>query len=90
MVFLSKFLKKIITKKIYGIYNLGSSSALSKYEFGKKIAQIKKLPTKYLIPYLSKIKIHQRPNGTIMNIKKIKNKLKIKMPKIDRSLVILK
>ena len=90
MVFLSKFLKKIITKKIYGIYNLGSSSALSKYEFGKKIAQIKKLPTKYLIPYLSKIKIHQRPNGTIMNIKKIENKLKIKMPKIDRSLVILK
>lgn len=90
MVFLSKFLKKIITKKVYGIYNLGSSTALSKYEFSKKIAQIKKLPTKYLIPYLSKIKIHHRPNGTIMNIKKIENKLKIKMPKIDRSLVILK
>ena len=89
MTFITNVLDKIISKKIYGTFNLGSSSGISKYEFAKKIAQIKKLPIKFLSPYISNIKIHQRPNGTIMNVKKIKKRLKIKLPTISKSLQIL-
>lgn len=83
-------LKKIIINKIYGIYNLGSSTGLSKYEFSKKVAKINNLSTKYISPYLSKKKLHQRPNGTIMCIKKIEKKLKIKIPSLEKSLMNLK
>ncbi len=89
MIFIPNILEKIIFKKIYGTFNLGSSSGISKYEFGKKIAQIKKFPSKYLSPYFSYVGIHKRPNGTIMNIKKIEKKLKIKLPTINKSLQLV-
>ncbi len=90
MTYIYNILQKIIIKKIYGTFNLGSSTGLSKYEFGKKIAKIKKLPVKFLVPYSSKIEIHNRPNGTILSIKKIETKLKIKIPSIIKSIQMLK
>ena len=89
MLYLSNCLKIIISKKIYGTFNLGSSTGISKYEFGKKIAQLKKLPMKFLFPYESNVKKHERPNGTIMNIDKIEKRLKIKLPNINKSLQML-
>ena len=89
MLYLSNYLQMIISKKIYGTFNLGSSTGISKYGFSKKIAQIKKLPIKFLLPYKSNIKTHQRPNGTIMNINKIEKRLQIKMPNIQKSLQML-
>jgi len=82
-------LQKIISKKIYGTFNLGSSTGISKYDFSKKIAQIKKLPIKLLLPYKSNINKHQRPNCTVMNVNKIEKRLKIKLPSINRSLQML-
>ena len=55
----------------------------------KEIAKIRKLPIKFLPPYFSNIKIHQRPNGTIMNVRKIEKKLKIKLPTINKSIKML-
>tara|TARA_B100001093_G_scaffold328884_1_gene313929 strand:+ start:288 stop:1160 length:873 start_codon:yes stop_codon:yes gene_type:complete len=89
MSFIPDFLQKIISKKLYGTFNLGSSSGISKYEFSKEIAKIRKLPIKFLSPYFSNIKIHQRPNGTIMNVMKIEKKLKIKLPTINKSIQML-
>ena len=40
---LSFIIKKIIDNPIFGIYHCGSSDSISKYEFGKKIAEIFKL-----------------------------------------------
>ena len=89
MSYLLNYLQKIIFKKIYGTFNLGSSTGISKYEFGKKIAQIKRLPIRFLFPYKSRIETHQRPNGTIMNVKKIEKRLKIRIPTISKSLQML-
>lgn len=89
MSFIVNVLHKIISKKIYGTFNLGSSTGISKYEFGKKVAQIKKLPIKFLYPYFSNIKKHKRPNGTIMNVKKIEKRLKFKLPTISKSIKML-
>ncbi len=89
MTFIANILSKIISKKIYGTYNLGSNTGISKYEFCKKVAQIKKLSIKPLLPYFSYIKKNKRPNGTIMDVKKLERKLKIKLPTINKSLQML-
>lgn len=89
MLYLLIYLQMIISKKVYGTFNIGSSSGISKYDFSKKIAKIKKLPVKFLLPYKSNIQKHQRPNGTIMNINKIERRLKIKLPTINKSLQLL-
>lgn len=89
MLFLLNYLEMIISKKVYGTFNLGSSTGMSKYDFSRKIAQIKKLPIKFLIPFKSNIEKHQRPNGTVMNINKIEKRLKIKIPTLNKSLQIL-
>ena len=90
MYYLPKIISKIIKMKIYGTYNLGSSDGCSKYDFGREIAKIKKIDTKYIAPFESKIKINKRPLGTIMNVTKIENKLKIKLPTIRKSILLLK
>ena len=46
--FIPPVLKKIIKKKTFGIYNLGSSDSITKFEFVNKISSIKKLQKKNL------------------------------------------
>ena len=40
MEMISTILEKIISKKVYGTFNLGSSTGISKYEFCKKDAKL--------------------------------------------------
>lgn len=90
MIFIFDILQKIIKNKIYGTFNLGSSSGISKYEFSKKVAKIYNLSNKFLVPYFSKFNTHCRPTGTILNIKKLERKLRINIPSITQSLNMLK
>ncbi len=82
-------LKKIINNKIFGTYNLGSSDSNSKFNFVKEIAEIKKLKKKLIIPFNSNYKINKRPYGTGMNINKIENDLRIKLPTLKKSIQML-
>ena len=89
MTLIPSILQKIISKKIYGTFNLGSSSGISKFEFAKEIVKLNNLSTKYLVPFLSNIKIDERPYGTILDVNKIEKKLKIKLPTINKSIKML-
>ena len=87
--FLSSILEKIITKKIFGIYNLGSKDGTSKYLFAKKVAKKLQLNSKKIIGFKSLEKIHLKPQGTIMDVTKIEKKMRIKMPKLRESLELI-
>ena len=76
--------------KIYGTYNLGSSSGICKYDFGILITKLFKYNSKLIIPYKSDIKKLKRPCGTILNVKKIEKKLNMKLPSINESIQMLK
>ena len=83
MEFLRKLLVKIIFNKVYGTYNIGANDGVSKYNFAKKLAKIKKLNINYISPFKSEQKIHKKPLGTILSVKKIKRRIKINVPKIE-------
>lgn len=82
-----KILFKIISKSVYGTFNVGARGYISKSNFAKEIIKKYKLNSKYIIDYKSIFRIHKRPLVTIMNIKKIEIKLKFKMPKIQKSIL---
>lgn len=42
-----------------------------------------------MIKFKSNINIHRKPNETIMDIKKIEKNLKLKIPKINKSINLL-
>jgi len=88
MYFLEKIIFKIIKFKIKGTYNVGSSNYISKYDFGKLVAKMKKISDKNIVSYINDIKKNKRPNGCILNSAKILKKLKIKLPNIQESLKI--
>ncbi len=85
LITLSEIIKKIIkknNKKIYGIYNLGSKSGLSKEKFALKfLKKFKKLNYKS-VSVNSVLKV-KRSKNMIMNINKIQKKLNIKLPDIN-------
>ena len=85
LITLSEIIKKIIkknNKKIYGIYNLGSKSGLSKEKFALKfLKKFKKLNYKS-VSVNSVLKV-KRSKNMIMNINKIQKKLNVKLPDIN-------
>jgi dTDP-4-dehydrorhamnose reductase len=78
-------------KKIFGIYNIASSEVISKYNFGIKVAE----KFNYKKDNIHKLEICNNFGGfkralTLgLNVSKIENDLKIKMPTIDDTLDIL-
>ena len=83
---ISKF---IILKNINGIFNVGSEDKITKYNFAKKIAEKFKLNKKNLKSYKSIYLKHRRPLSTFMSTKKLKYKLKIKIPLIQSGINLL-
>ena len=75
-------INKIIKKKVYGIYNLGSPNVISKYEFAKKVAKIKKLRASLITNKKNNSIQNNRPSGMAMSSNKIEKALKIKVPTI--------
>ncbi len=88
---ISEIIEKILLTnkyKYYGIYNLGSSSGISKFDliknFSKKLRIFdKKLVKKNLI---NDICITPRTKFNMLNIKKFENKFSIKLPSIKSEL----
>ena len=87
---LVKIIFKIANLKIYGTYNIGSSTGVSKYEFGILIAKLFNYDSRLITFYNSTYKNFKRPNGTIMNVSKIEKKLNIKLPSLSKSISMLK
>lgn len=87
---LVKIIFKIAHLKIYGTYNIGSSTGASKYEFGVLIAKLFNYDSKLIAFYNSTYKNFKRPSGTIMNVSKIEKKLNIKLPSLSKSISMLK
>jgi dTDP-4-dehydrorhamnose reductase len=83
---LCEVIKQLIIRRKFGIYNVASKNGTSKYKFALSIANKLKLDKKYI---LFRDELNTRPQGTIMNVKKIEKKLKISMPTISQSLDLL-
>tara|TARA_Y100000389_G_scaffold166012_1_gene170470 strand:- start:30486 stop:31328 length:843 start_codon:yes stop_codon:yes gene_type:complete len=87
--YLNQIILKLILFKINGVFNIGSKDVISKYNFAKKVAMKYKLNLKYLKSFKSIYSIHQRPLSTFMSTKKLKDKLKIKIPTIQSGINLL-
>ena len=83
---LFKMTNILIRKKIYGTFNIGSRTYMSKYNFAKCLANIKKLPQKNIKSYKSVYRKNKRPLFMAMNILKFENKTKINLPSLLESL----
>lgn len=84
----SEALDKVLKTKKPGVFNLGSSSELSKYDFIQKIANLKKLDGSRCSPISyteSKIKI-PRPLNMSMNVSKFETSFKHKLPTLEKEL----
>jgi len=82
---LSKIIIKIIPRKIYGTYNLGSRNGMSKAKFIEELIKFKKLNIRYKIMNY-KNKLLRRPKNMIMNINKFEKKFKLKLPELKNEI----
>ena len=73
--------------KIYGIFNIGSKEAISKFEFGKIIANKLKLDSKLIKKYTSHYNIDKRPLNTVVSTKKIQKILNFKFESIKNNFI---
>ncbi len=83
---LVKMTNILIKKKIYGTFNIGSRTYMSKYKFAKYLASIKKLPLKNVKSYKSVYEKNKRPLFMVMNTSKFENATKIQLPTLSESL----
>ncbi len=87
--FLIKVIKKALKLKTTGIFNVGSKNSISKYNFAKKIAKKYNLNKKFIFGFKSIFAKHQRPLNTTMCVKKLYNKMRIKIPSINDCINLL-
>lgn len=86
--FLAVILEKAFYKRLNGIYNLGSSDSMSKYNFALRLADVFQLDNNLI----KKISVDEycfaakRCKNTSLNIRKIENDLKISIPTINDSI----
>jgi len=83
---LVNIIKKMISKKIFGTFNIGSNESITKHQFALKLAKSKKLKIKNIIDFKSIYKKNKRPINTSMDTSKLKNKIKINIPNIEKQL----
>ncbi len=85
---LSEIILACIKNEISGLFNVGCTPPISKYEFAKLTGSFLGLKTENLIPIKLKEKalLAKRPNNLAMDFNKIENALKIKMPLIENSI----
>mgnify|MGYP006111117891 CR=1 FL=1 len=86
---LSDIIFQLYNKNITGVFNVGSTNKISKFNFSKKIAKKFNLDKRYLSSFKSIYLLNQRPLNTFMNTSKLKKKAKIKIPTIQDGIKIL-
>ncbi len=85
---LVEIIKKIIEKKICGLFNVVGNDRISKYEFTKKIANLYNISNpNFEVSNLKEGKLFAKRNKDLsLSNEKIKKLLKIKIPSIDEQL----
>ena len=89
---LSLIIGEIIDKPIFGLYHCASSNGISKYDFGKKIAEIFQLSDLNI----NRIGVNSakfkasRPKNMTLNVKKISLALKYALPKAEDAIELMK
>ena len=89
---LSFIIQEIIETPIFGLYNCTSSDSISKYDFGKKMAEIFQLPDLNI----SRIGVDEmnfkakRPKNMALNSDKLSDKLRYDIPSAIDSIVRMK
>ena len=89
---LSLIIGEIIDKPIFGLYHCVSSNGISKYDFGKKIAEIFQLSDLNI----NRIGVNSakfkasRPKNMTLNVKKISLALKYALPKAEDAIELMK
>lgn len=81
-------IRSIVNNSIFGVYNLGSSTELSKYGFIQKVAKLYDLDGSICKPVLYKdanIKT-QRPLKMSMNVSKIEKALNLTLPSLEEGI----
>ena len=89
---LSLIIEKIIYNPIYGLYHCGSNDSISKYNFGKKMAEIFEI-SDFKIKSISVDEMNfkaKRPKNMTLNSDKLSNKLKYNIPGSVDSIIQLK
>ena len=89
---LSLIIEKIINKPIFGLYHCASSDSISKYDFGKKMAEIFHLPDSN-INRVSVDSVNfeaKRPKNMALNIDKIKLELEYDFPSVMDTIQLMK
>ena len=89
--FLSSLIHKIIFKEKYGIYNIGSSTSLSKADVFYKIAKILKLDlSNARFDSINSIRFKaKRPKNMTISVKKFEEDFNIKLPSMNKTLNLL-
>ena len=84
---LCQIVERLMINKIYGIFNIGSKGTISKFEFGKMVANKLKLDSKLIKKYTSHYNIDKRPLNTVVSTEKIQKILNFKFERIKNNLV---
>lgn len=83
---------EVVESRIYGLYNCGSSDSTSKYEFGRKVAEVFQLPDLTI----NKISVNdvsfkaERPKNMALDSSKLSRKLKYNLPSVMGTITKLK
>jgi dTDP-4-dehydrorhamnose reductase len=80
---LCQIIEKLIISKRYGVFNIGCKGGVSKFEFGKIVANKLKLDNKLIKKYKSYYKINRRPLNTIVSLEKIQKILNFKFTSLE-------
>jgi len=89
---ISLALSKLLTKKKTGVYHLGGSQKITRYEFAIKYAEIYGFDTSKIIPIKIEDKLDpkKRPYDLSLNIEKVKKTIKIEFHNIEDGLRMVK
>ena len=85
---LSHIIEKIITNPLFGIYHCASRDSISKYDFGKKLAEIFKLSESNI----NRVSLDSfsfkaiRPKNMALDVKKISDALNFDLPSVEDSI----
>ena len=85
---LGELLLKCNEKKLSGIYNIGSSEVINKYDFGIKVAKKFHLSTENIVKseLSNELSKFDRALTLGLNVSKVEKALNLKMPTIDQTL----
>jgi dTDP-4-dehydrorhamnose reductase len=84
---LSEVIEQFLKKRKYGIFNVGSKSSISKFEFGKIVANKLNLNSQLIKKYNSNYSIDKRPFNTVVSVTKVEKYLNCNLGGIEDNFI---